>query len=140
MKKITLFLLLYFSQSAFGQWIEKDSTGIIEEFIEITDWIYVNEDGSEISCALPFNSSSYKTTYYKKEDSTNVVLCKCVDLNTNNYIITFFRLITDDKNRKCWQHDLFWMDFNDKNELLKIIFFDSDGNIIEPQKFTLSVK
>ena len=62
MKKITLFLLLYFSQSAFGQWIEKDSTGIIEEFIEITDWIYVNEDGSETSCALPFNSSGYKTT------------------------------------------------------------------------------
>jgi hypothetical protein len=62
MKNFTLFLFLYFTQSAFGQWIEKDSTGIIEEFIKITDWIYVNEDRAEISCELPFNSSSYKTT------------------------------------------------------------------------------
>lgn len=90
MKIYLLALFVLIKLATFGQWIEKDSTEIIEEFIEISDWVYVNEDLSETSCALPFNSSGYKTTYYKRADSTNLVLCKCVDLRTNNYIITFF--------------------------------------------------
>lgn len=140
--RYSLFCLLitFLSGQSYAQWIEKDSIQAIEEFIELSDWIYIDNGGYEMDCSPPFNSSGFKTTYYKSSDRSDLVFCKYENLSTGNYNLMFFRLHIDDQNRLCWKRDLLGLRFSKDNVLLETFFFDEKGDVCEPQEFTISVK
>lgn len=139
MKVLLIIIFSLYYGLLFGQWIEKDSSATIEEFIDLSDWIYF-DGGDEISCALPFNDSNFKTTFYKRLDRTDLVFCKIENTETGSYELIFFRLRLDDQDRLCWRRDLLGMGFNKENVLQKFLFFDENGEVCEPQEFTISVK
>lgn len=135
-----VFLFFLLINQSYAQWIEKDTIQTIEEFIELSDWIYIENGGDEIDCSRPFNSSNYKTTYYKRSDRSDLVFCKYENLKTGNYNLIFYRLIHDDQNRLCWRRDLIGLRFNKDNVLLESFFFDENGDVCTPQEFTLTVQ
>jgi hypothetical protein len=139
-KVISLAFLLISFISLHAQWIPSDSSlKVMHIKYNNDDFTYLYHHADLLFCGLDTDDSNYKHSYYRRQERSDLLFVKSINLKDSSMIFGFYRLKffndTVFKNG-CWIRDYVWLFFDKNQRLLKQEFYDDTG-LSTPMEFIL---